>query len=56
MVGELTNHLARGAHHRRLPPAIERCGKILAKQFPPGRVDHNELPNHLIVLDAYGRP
>ena len=25
---------------------------ILAEHFPPGRVDQNELPNHLIVLDA----
>jgi uncharacterized membrane protein len=36
--------------------AIERCGKILARYFPPGRIDENELPNHLIVLDEYGRP
>jgi putative membrane protein len=56
VVGELTNHLARGTTTDGFIRAIERCGKILAKQFPPGKVDHNELPNHLIVLDAYGRP
>jgi putative membrane protein len=56
VVGELTNHLARGTTTEGFIRAIERCGKILAKHFPPGRVDHNELPNHLIVLDAYGRP
>jgi putative membrane protein len=56
VVGELTNHLARGSATEGFIRAIERSGKILAKHFPPGKVDHNELPNHLIVLDAYGRP
>ncbi len=56
VVGELTNHLARGTTTEGFIRAIERSGKILAKHFPPGQVDHNELPNHLIVLDAYGRP
>jgi len=56
VVGELTNHLARGSATEGFLRAIERCGKILAKHFPPGMVDKNELPNHLIVLDAYGRP
>ena len=56
VVGELTNHLARGTTTEGFIRAVERCGKILAKHFPPGKVDHNELPNHLIVLDAYGRP
>jgi putative membrane protein len=56
VVGELTNHLARGSATEGFLRAIERCGKILAKHFPPGTADANELPNHLIVLDAYGRP
>jgi putative membrane protein len=56
VVGELTNHLARGTTTEGFIRAVERCGKILAKHFPPGRADLNELPNHLIVLDAYGRP
>ena len=30
---------------------IDACGQILAKHFPPGRIDQNE-PNHLITLDA----
>lgn len=55
VVGELTNHLARGSATEGFIRAIERCGKMLAKHFPPGR-SSNELPNHLIVLDAYGRP
>jgi putative membrane protein len=56
VVGELTNHLARGSATEGFIRAVERCGKILAKHFPPGRHDVNELPNHLIVLDEYGRP
>lgn len=56
VVGELTNHLASGTTTEGFIRAIQRCGKILTKHFPPGRGDHNELPNHLIVLDAYGRP
>jgi putative membrane protein len=55
-VGELTNHLARGTVTEGFIRAIERCGKVLAKHFPPGQAPDNELPNHLIVLDAYGRP
>ena len=56
VVGELTNHLARGTTTEGFIRAIERCGKMLAKHFPPGRAASNELPNNLIVLDAYGRP
>jgi putative membrane protein len=56
VVTELTGHLGRGTATHGFIRAIERCGKILAAHFPPGRVDENELPNHLIVLDAYGRP
>lgn len=56
VVGELTNHLAAGTTTEGFVRAIERCGRILAKHFPPGMVNRNELPNHLIILDAYGRP
>jgi len=55
-VGELTNHLSAGSAAEGFIRIIERCGKILAKHFPPGKLADNELPNHLIVLDAYGRP
>ena len=55
VVGELTNHLARGTRAEGFIRAIERCGKILAKHFPPGSIDHDELPNHLIVLDGHWR-
>jgi putative membrane protein len=48
--------LAAGSVTQGFIRAIERCGKVLAKHFPPGMANQNELPNHLILLDAYGRP
>jgi len=56
IVSELTGHLGRGTATKGFIRAIEACGEILAKHFPPGSAAENELPNHLIVLDAYGRP
>ncbi|MGV1013535.1 MAG: TPM domain-containing protein [Methyloceanibacter sp.] len=50
VVGELTTHLGQGTRTEGFIRAIERCGKILAKHFPPGSGDADELPNHLIVL------
>jgi putative membrane protein len=52
VVRDLTHHLGRGAREHGLIAAIAACGKILAAHFPPGRHDTDELPNHLIVLDA----
>ena len=52
VVNTLTTHLGRGQRTQGFITAIETCGKILAEHFPPGRIDQNELPNHLIVLDA----
>jgi len=52
VVREVTGHLSRGALDKGLIAAIDACGKLLAKHFPPRRHDANELPNHLIVLDA----
>jgi putative membrane protein len=56
VIAELTHHLAQGTRTEGLMKAIETCGKILAEHFPPGHADRDELPNHLIVLDGYGRP
>ena len=55
VIAELTSHLGRGTRDQGFITAIGMCGKVLAEQFPPGHADKNELPNHLIVLDAYGR-
>ena len=52
VVDTLTAHLGRGARVEGFVTAIETCGKILAEHFPPGSIDHDELPNHLIVLDG----
>ena len=52
MVDSLTQHLASGERMKGLFTAIEECGSILGEHFPPGSIDRNELPNHLIVLDA----
>ena len=52
VVETLTTHLGRGRRVEGFVTAIGACGKILAEHFPPGRIDQNELPNHLIVLDA----
>ncbi len=52
VVKTLTTHLGRGARVEGFVTAIHACGAILAEHFPPGRIDLNELPNHLIVLDA----
>src|SRR5512144_2167876 len=52
VVNTLTTHLGRGQRVQGFITAIETCGKILAEHFPPGRIDQNELPNHLIVLDG----
>ena len=55
VIAELTSHLARGTRDQGFITAIGMCGKVLAEHFPPGHADKDELPNHLIVLDAYGR-
>ena len=52
VVDTFTTHLGGGARVEGFVTAIDACGKILAKHFPPGRIDQNELPNHLIMLDA----
>jgi putative membrane protein len=53
LIVELTGHIAAGQRSKGFIKAIQRCGKILAEHFPPGVGDVDELPNHLIVLDAY---
>jgi putative membrane protein len=30
--------------------AIRICGEVLAKHFPPGAINKNELPNKLVVM------
>ena len=52
LVDRLTHHIGHGNRTEGFIGAIETCGAMLAQHFPPSRGDQNELPNHLIVLDA----
>ncbi len=51
LIAALTAHIGRGTRTEGFVAAIETCGAILAEHFPPVSGDHDELPNHLIVLD-----
>ena len=51
LIAALTAHIGRGTRTEGFVAAIETCGAILAEHFPPEAGDHDELPNHLIVLD-----
>ena len=52
VIAELTASIGQGNRTQGFVAAIENCGKILAEHFPPSGGDHDELPNHLIVLDV----
>lgn len=52
IVDNLTNEIGAGRPADGFVQAIEASGDHLAKHFPPGSRDPNELPNHLIVLDG----
>jgi len=51
VVETLATHLDRGQRVEGFVNAINVCGTILAEHFPPGRINPNELPNHLILID-----
>ena len=50
IVNQLTADLARSAPADGFVTAVQSCGAHLAQHFPPAPADHNQLPNHLIVL------
>lgn len=50
VVDQLTADLAAGRPADGFVRAVETCGKLMAKHFPPETGDSNELPNHLIIL------
>ncbi len=52
LVTRLTQQIGEGNRTEGFIEAVETCGKVLAEHFPPSRDHENELPNHLIVLDA----
>jgi putative membrane protein len=52
IVDRFTAKLGKGERTQGFVAAIESCGALLAKHFPPGSANIDELPNHLIVLDG----
>jgi putative membrane protein len=50
IVDQLRGDLARDQATEGFVTAVAATGQHLAKHFPPGKGDPNELPNHLIVL------
>lgn len=52
LIEQLTARIGRGSQVEGFVTAVERCGEILAEHFPPEELGEDELPNHLIVLDA----
>ncbi len=51
IVDDLVSKIAAGRAADGFVSAITAAGEHLAQHFPPGSVDPNELPNHLIVLE-----
>lgn len=51
LVDRLTIKIADGEAAEGLVGAISGTGALLAKHFPPGSANPDELPNHLIVID-----
>lgn len=52
IVDEFTREISDGKPVDGFVHAIERIGELLSKHFPPGSIDPNELPDHLIVLQT----
>lgn len=52
IVDRLTTAIGEGRPGDGFVGAIEAVGERLARHFPPGLVDSNQLPNHLIVLPS----
>ncbi|HEY8195229.1 MAG TPA: TPM domain-containing protein [Hyphomicrobium sp.] len=50
IVDEMTRDLSAGRTTDGFIHAIQRIGAHLSEHFPPGSIDPNELPDHLIVL------
>jgi putative membrane protein len=50
IVDEFTSEVGTGRATDGFVHAIERIGAHLSEHFPPGSIDPNELPDHLIVL------
>lgn len=49
-VAALTREMRAGRPAEGFEAAVTLCGEVLARHFPPGTVNENELPDRLIVL------
>ncbi len=48
---ELAENLRKGEASRAFTIAIEKCGQLLAENFPPHEENPNELPDGLVILE-----
>ena len=51
IVDDLTSNISAGKAGDGFVHAVDRSGELLAKHFPPGSRDPDELPNHLIIIN-----
>jgi putative membrane protein len=51
IVDDLTSNISAGKAGDGFVHAVDRSGDLLAKHFPPGSRDPDELPNHLIIIN-----
>ena len=48
---ELAENLRKGEAAKAFTTAIEKCGQLLAENFPPHEENPNELPDGLVILE-----
>lgn len=49
-IAALTSAIKAGRPGDGFVSAVEMCGNVLAKHFPPGAINKDELPNRLVVM------
>lgn len=52
IINEMLPRFRSGDIAEGLVVAVDRCGAVLARHFPPGASNPNELPDHFIVLHS----
>jgi putative membrane protein len=51
VVNELVSHIGQKEPKKGFLMAINRAGDLLSEHFPPGSINHDELSNHLIIIE-----